>query len=564
MTSLPQVDVAVPLGPVGTAAPLARASGESATPVAGFPGLLSLLMSGAEPVPARPPAPGQVYVATPSTEATDRPHETERSEGAWLAATLAAASAIPAVPAPEPGKTQPSASEAPKPLPAPALLEALVVPRAAQGPAAAAALRTSAALAQVYVATPSTEATDRPHETEGSGGAWLAATLAAASAIQAVPAPAPGEASPVETDPTVALSTEPAESQPFDAVAAGEALLASPAAGHWRGSPERPTRPASAQLSNAPALAEAPALAVPAAPSAAAELPPAPPVGPHMAVPAPDGQSQTSPRPELPLQIESTGAGRDLSREPAVALPHLASGPRQPDSLARGLDDGGDSLTKPPEVAEPPARGPRGGRRLPTTWTEPGASEGQREAPAKPGNDEASHGDAAAFRTDLSPGTERAGNAAASRGGEASRTQAAPVETPVAEQVVERLGVITRDGRHQISLRLDPPELGAVRIDAVLHNRELTLHIRAELAPAREALEQALPWLRESLAAQGLVAAHVTVDLGLDSAPRGFSREGSAAFEGALSSEPNERPRESQGAPPGGEAARPALVDLWV
>ncbi len=558
MTSLPQVDVAVPLGPVGTAAPLARASGESATPVAGFPGLLSLLMSGAEPVPASPPAPGQVYVATPSTEATDRPHETERSEGAWLAATLAAASAIPAVPAPEPGKTQPSAPGAPKPLPAPAVLEALVVPRAAQGPAAAAALRASAALAQVPVATPSTEATDRPHETEGAGGAGLPATLAAASAIQAVPAPAPGETPPVETDPTPALSTESAESQPIDAVAAGEALLASPAAGHWRGSPERPTRPASAQITSAPALA------VPAALSTAAELPPAPPVGPHVAVPAPDGQSQASPRPELPLQIESTGAGRDLSREPAVALPHSASGPRQPDSIARGLDDDGDSLTEPSEVAEPPARGPRGGRRLPTTWTEPEPSAGRREAPAKPGNDEASHGDAAVFRTDLSPGAERAGTAAASRVGEASRTQAVPVETPVADQVVERLAVITRDGRHQISLRLDPPELGAVRIDAVLHNRELTLHIRAELAPAREALEQALPWLRESLAAQGLVAAHVTVDLGLDSAPRGFSREGSAAFEGALSSEPNERPRESQGAPPGGEAARPALVDLWV
>ena len=543
MTSLPQVDVAVPLGPVGTAAPLARASGESATPVAGFPGLLSLLMSGAEPVPASPPAPGQVYVATPSPEATDPPHETERSEGAWLAAGLAVASAIPAAPAPEPGKTPPSAPEAPKPLPAPAVLEALAAPRAAQAPAAAAALRASAA-------------------------------LAAASAIPAVPAPAPGEASPVETDPTGALSTEPAESQPIDAAAAGEALLASPAAGHWRGSPERPTRPASALLTNAPALAEAPALAVPAAPSTSAELPPAPPVGPHLAVPALDGQSQTSPRPELPLQMGSTGAGPDLSREPAVALPHGASGPRQPDSPARGLDDGGGSPTEPlapgedpatpPEVAEPPARGPRGGRRLPTTWTEPEASEGRREAPAKPGNDEASHGETSAFRTDLSPGTERAGTAAASRVGEASRTQAVPVERPVAEQVVERLGVITRDGRHQISLRLDPPELGAVRIDAVLHNRELTLHIRAELAPAREALEQALPWLRDSLAAQGLVGAHVTVDLGLDSAPRGFSREGSAAFEGALPSDPNERPRGSEGAPPGGEAARPALVDLWV
>lgn len=115
----------------------------------------------------------------------------------------------------------------------------------------------------------------------------------------------------------------------------------------------------------------------------------------------------------------------------------------------------------------------------------------------------------------------------------ADTTQAPePVVTPraVVDQVAQRVLLISRDGQHEVSMRLEPPELGAVRIDAVLTGRQLTLHIRAEQEPTRDLLEQALPRLRESLAQHGIATDRVTVQVGLDSGPSDFGRHGGEAF----------------------------------
>jgi hypothetical protein len=107
------------------------------------------------------------------------------------------------------------------------------------------------------------------------------------------------------------------------------------------------------------------------------------------------------------------------------------------------------------------------------------------------------------------------------------------------EQVVGRIGLIRREGRHEISLDLEPADLGAVRIEAVLEGRRLTLEIHAELHRSRDILEQALPQLRESLSQHGIVPDRVTVHVGLDastgeSADRGFAAFRRPALPGSL------------------------------
>jgi flagellar hook-length control protein FliK len=155
--------------------------------------------------------------------------------------------------------------------------------------------------------------------------------------------------------------------------------------------------------------------------------------------------------------------------------------------------------------------------------------------------------------------------AATARAESATRTET-PAVAPrtVVEQVTERVVFLRRDGRGEITLRLDPPDLGAVRIEAVMEGGRLRLEIRAEAEPARQALEASLPRLRESLAQQGIVADQVSVHLGLDSAPRDFTGGQPAPATRPLSPPP--------AAPPARPAAPLATVaaigadgvDVWV
>jgi hypothetical protein len=113
------------------------------------------------------------------------------------------------------------------------------------------------------------------------------------------------------------------------------------------------------------------------------------------------------------------------------------------------------------------------------------------------------------------------------------------VRAPVVDQVVTRLSELRRDGRHEITMRLDPAELGGITIDARLEGTRLTVHIRAEHGATQELLTDALPRLRESLAQQGFVPEQVSVQLGL---------EGGGAFGGG-SARDHARPFEAEAAP---------------
>jgi flagellar hook-length control protein FliK len=115
----------------------------------------------------------------------------------------------------------------------------------------------------------------------------------------------------------------------------------------------------------------------------------------------------------------------------------------------------------------------------------------------------------------------------ASEGAEASA--ATPARDAV-DQITTRLRDIKGPGRHEISVRLDPPDLGSVRIDARLEGARLHVQIRAEHAPTGEMLADALPRIRESLVQQGFVPMDVSVQLGMDTSARQFTRDGSPTF----------------------------------
>src|SRR5206468_12515124 len=99
----------------------------------------------------------------------------------------------------------------------------------------------------------------------------------------------------------------------------------------------------------------------------------------------------------------------------------------------------------------------------------------------------------------------------------ASTERSMPRRT-VAEQIVGQVANVRHEGRQSMSLRLDPPELGAVRIDAVLDGRHVSLEIRTEHAEARAMVDGSLPAIRQALEDRGFVADQLSVQLGMDTA----------------------------------------------
>jgi hypothetical protein len=186
--------------------------------------------------------------------------------------------------------------------------------------------------------------------------------------------------------------------------------------------------------------------------------------------------------------------------------------------------------------------------------TEPGVG-GDRE---RPGGQGAGRGDEGL--ASVNPSAVRPEATPAEAG---SRTEAASGSRTPIEQVVERIGLLRREGRQEISLRLDPPELGTVRIEAVLQRGHLTLDIRTELGRGRELLEQGMPQLRQALADLGMSSAQVTVNLGLDSSGREAPWRQFAPFgEPALAGTPPSAPRAAAPSAPRAPSARG--FDRWV
>lgn len=87
------------------------------------------------------------------------------------------------------------------------------------------------------------------------------------------------------------------------------------------------------------------------------------------------------------------------------------------------------------------------------------------------------------------------------------------------EELSERMTWLSKDKVHIAELRLNPPQLGPLEARINLHHEEASITFHAPQAAVREALEAALPRLRDALAEQGLNLVNVDVS------QQGFSEQ---------------------------------------
>ncbi|GAA2735683.1 hypothetical protein GCM10009867_18580 [Pedococcus aerophilus] len=105
------------------------------------------------------------------------------------------------------------------------------------------------------------------------------------------------------------------------------------------------------------------------------------------------------------------------------------------------------------------------------------------------------------------------------------------------------------DGTHQVTVHLEPENLGKVRVQLTLSGGEVALHLVAADAATRETLRQGLPELRAQLEQTGLRTAGMDVQSG---SPDLFGQAGAGSGTGAGS---GAAPRAGHGAIPGHRGA---------
>ena len=123
------------------------------------------------------------------------------------------------------------------------------------------------------------------------------------------------------------------------------------------------------------------------------------------------------------------------------------------------------------------------------------------------------------------------------------------------DQVVRGMRMFSRNGASQVTLRLDPPELGEVTIRLVTENRVLSGEIAVENREAHEVLQRHMVGLREALANQGIQVDRMEVSVD-GRGTSGADRE---------SSNPAWQDRSGNGAPDGrpDSQRRPFQQEAW-
>ena len=89
-------------------------------------------------------------------------------------------------------------------------------------------------------------------------------------------------------------------------------------------------------------------------------------------------------------------------------------------------------------------------------------------------------------------------------------------------------------------LRLDPPELGKLRVDVEMHNRVLTVQFHAETQAGHQALQNRLVDLRSALEQHGIQLDRVDVEFRPPATPTDESRD--------TQDQPQYRPQEEESA----------------
>lgn len=124
-----------------------------------------------------------------------------------------------------------------------------------------------------------------------------------------------------------------------------------------------------------------------------------------------------------------------------------------------------------------------------------------------------------------------------------------PASLPATDQITGAVRLLRLSGREEIRLRLDPPELGAVRVQLVERDGGISVLLRAEQALSADLIRQALPQLREALENAQVVVSDLGASLGetSDFAP-GHSGDGQAE-EGPSGTDPGTSADEAEEAP---------------
>lgn len=113
-------------------------------------------------------------------------------------------------------------------------------------------------------------------------------------------------------------------------------------------------------------------------------------------------------------------------------------------------------------------------------------------------------------------GLSSAQSATARQDMQAAQSAQAPLplgQTPTeaGAALTERINIMLSKNLKQVDIRLDPPELGRMQIKLGMNNDQATVHITVANQQARDAVEQAMPRLRDMLQQQGLQLAQGSV-----------------------------------------------------
>lgn len=133
-----------------------------------------------------------------------------------------------------------------------------------------------------------------------------------------------------------------------------------------------------------------------------------------------------------------------------------------------------------------------------------------------------------------------------------------PAAEGFAQEFASRVQLEIAAGRGAARIEVNPPELGPVELRIRVADGEAHLACAAPQAAVREAIQDALPRLREMLAAQGLALGQTSVGAEL---PGRESGPGRAAERGAGEPAPGERPSAQ---PPALAVPRRSLVDVFA
>lgn len=118
----------------------------------------------------------------------------------------------------------------------------------------------------------------------------------------------------------------------------------------------------------------------------------------------------------------------------------------------------------------------------------------------------------ASFLTALTPAANAPGQVSAASAPQIAMDVQPQLNSAAWSRVVSsRVVWMAREGIQQAELRLNPANLGSVDVRLNINNEQASVTFLAQNAATREALEQAMPRLRESLAENGLALTHSEV-----------------------------------------------------